>query len=122
MVVNAANHEKDVAWLKKQNTFGVEITDETEATAMIAVQGPSAVSILASLSDKPEELKAAGLFGLVDCTIAGIPCFAPRSGYTGEEGCELICAAKDARKAVGCTRCCRCEALRTGLTATSCEL
>lgn len=98
MVVNAANHEKDVAWLKKQNTFGVEMTDETDETAMIAVQGPSAVAILASLSDKPEELKAAGLFGLVDCTIAGVKCFAPRSGYTGEEGCELVCAASDAVK------------------------
>ena len=46
MVVNAANHEKDVAWIKAQNTLGVEICDETDATAMIAVQGPRAVSIL----------------------------------------------------------------------------
>jgi aminomethyltransferase len=98
MVVNAANHEKDVAWMKKQNTFGVEITDETDDTAMIAVQGPKAIEILAKLSDKPEVLRSSGLFDLVDCSIAGVSCFSPRSGYTGEEGCELVCAKNEAVK------------------------
>ena len=39
MVVNASNHSKDVAWMNEQNSFGVEIEDESGATAMIAVQG-----------------------------------------------------------------------------------
>lgn len=98
MVVNASNHEKDVAWIESQNTFGVDIDDETDATAMIAVQGPSARSIIASLSNKPEAIGSVGLFGIVDCTVAGINCFAPCSGYTGEDGFELICAASDAEK------------------------
>lgn len=96
MVVNASNHAKDVAWIRSKNTFGVEITDETNDTAMIAVQGPKARDIVASLSDKPEEIKSVGLFGIVNCKVSGIDCFAPCSGYTGEDGFELICAASDA--------------------------
>lgn len=98
MVVNASNHAKDVAWLNEQNTFGVEITDQTDETAMIAVQGPNATEILAGMSDAPDALKSAPFFGIVEATIGGVPCFAPRSGYTGEDGYELICAAADAEK------------------------
>ena len=96
MVVNASNHEKDVAWLKAHNTEGVEIVDYTDDTAMIAVQGPTAVGILAGLSDAPEAIESAGAFGIVECKIAGIGCFSARSGYTGEDGYELICSADDA--------------------------
>ena len=96
MVVNASNHAKDVAWIKSQNKFGVEISDETDETAMIAVQGPSARSIIEKLSDNPNEISIVGLFGIVNCKVAGIQCFAPCSGYTGEDGFELICAANEA--------------------------
>lgn len=98
MVVNAANHAKDVAWMTAENMYGVEIEDHTVATAMIAVQGPKAVEVLAALSDNPEAIKAAAMFGIVDCRIAGVPCFAPRSGYTGEDGFELICSGEDAER------------------------
>jgi len=98
MVVNASNHEKDVAWLKAHNEFGVEIEDDTERTAMIAVQGPAAVGILQSLSDKAAELAAAPMFGIVEGRIGGAEVFAARSGYTGEDGYELICAASDATR------------------------
>lgn len=96
MVVNAANHAKDVAWIKSKNTFGVEIEDETPQTAMIAVQGPKAAETLAAISDIPDQLRNAGLFQLSAGTIGGVKCFAPCSGYTGEHGFELICAAEDA--------------------------
>jgi aminomethyltransferase len=98
MVINAANHEKDVAWLRDHEDHWLEIVDETEATSMIAVQGPRAVEIVAKLSDKPDELAGGGMFDVVDCTIAGVPCFAPRSGYTGEPGFELVCANEHAVK------------------------
>ena len=101
MVVNAANHAKDVAWLNAQNTFGVEIEDETSRTAMIAVQGPKAADILMTLSDKPSEMAAAGMFGVVMTKIAGIDCFAARSGYTGEDGFELIMDAPNANELWG---------------------
>ncbi|MEI8281747.1 MAG: glycine cleavage system aminomethyltransferase GcvT [Armatimonadota bacterium] len=96
MVVNASNHAKDVAWIKSQNILGVDITDETDDTAMIAVQGPTARAIVAKMSDNPEAINSVGLFGIVNCNVAGIPCFAPCSGYTGEDGFELICPANQA--------------------------
>ena len=98
MVVNADNHAKDVAHMKAQNTFGVEIEDVTDETAMIAVQGPKAVEILAGMSNEGQALKDAVMFGVVNGQVAGIDVFAPRSGYTGEDGFELICSAADAPK------------------------
>ena len=97
MVVNAANHEKDVAWMKSQNSFDVDIKDETDETAMIAVQGPAAVRLLAEHSDEPEALQAASAFGVVQANIGGVDCFCARSGYTGEDGYELICHAEEAQ-------------------------
>ncbi len=93
MVVNAANHEKDVAWLKANNSYEVEITDQTDQTAMIAVQGPAAVPLLAQHSDAEQELLNAPMFGVVRCNINDVLCIACRSGYTGEDGYELVCRA-----------------------------
>ncbi|MBS1706218.1 MAG: glycine cleavage system aminomethyltransferase GcvT [Armatimonadetes bacterium] len=98
MVVNASNHIKDLAWMKLQNSFGVTIEDLTDETAMIAVQGPKAVAILASMSPDGGAFESAPAFGIVNSTVAEIPVFAARSGYTGEDGYELICAARDADK------------------------
>ncbi len=95
MVVNASNHAKDVAWMKAQNRFEVEIEDMTEATAMIAVQGPGAVELLVKMSGE-EALRDAAAFGIVEPVVGGVRCFAARSGYTGEDGYELICAASEA--------------------------
>jgi glycine cleavage system T protein (aminomethyltransferase) len=95
MVVNAANHEKDVDWLHSHNREGVQITDHTDETAMIAVQGPRATEILVNLSGL-KSLCDAPAFGIVLGKIGGVQCFAARSGYTGEDGYELICAAKEA--------------------------
>lgn len=96
MVVNAANHAKDVAWLKQNNTFGVDMVDWTAQTAMIAVQGPRAAAILAGMASDPAAIEAAPMFGFIDQTIAGISVWGARSGYTGEDGFELICSADDA--------------------------
>ncbi|AIE83623.1 glycine cleavage system aminomethyltransferase GcvT [Fimbriimonas ginsengisoli] len=98
MVVNADNHAKDVAWLRAHNEEGVEITDQTDETAMIAVQGPTAVETLAGISDVPDLLRTAPAFGIVEGRIGGVQCFSARSGYTGEDGYELICAASDATR------------------------
>jgi aminomethyltransferase len=98
MVVNASNHAKDVEWLNSQNSFDVEIEDETDRTAMIAVQGPAAIDKLAKICNRPDALREAPLFGWNDVELAGIPCSAPRSGYTGEDGFEIICAAGQARE------------------------
>ena len=89
MVVNASNHEKDVAWLRGHDKLDVVIDDVTAATFLIAVQGPQAVELVASLSSDPEAVRAAPFFGTVETTLAGIPVFAARSGYTGEDGYEI---------------------------------
>lgn len=98
MVVNAANHQKDWKWLNDQNKFGVQLTDETSNTSMIAVQGPAAAEIVGKLSPAGEELANLPFFGLKYTTVGGIHVFAPKSGYTGEEGFELICDNEDAPK------------------------
>ncbi len=91
MVVNAANHAKDLAHLQVQNTYLVTIEDITLETAMIAVQGPAAVTILAGMSDAEAAFLDAPAFGVVEAQVAGVPVFAIRSGYTGEDGYELVC-------------------------------
>jgi aminomethyltransferase len=93
MVVNAANHAKDSAWIHSQNRFEAIIEDHTDATAMIAVQGPRAVGILSKLAGGVN-LSETPTFGVVMADFGGVPCFAARSGYTGEDGYELICPAE----------------------------
>jgi len=94
VVVNASNHEKDVEWIKAHIDSSVVLTDETDETAMIAVQGPSAEEIVASLSD--DSVFHLPLFGVTNVAVAGVPCFIARSGYTGEDGFEIICPADQA--------------------------
>lgn len=89
MVVNASNRGKIVAWLTAHaGPFGVEIRDETDITAMLAVQGPAAVKLTAGLFDfdaatlKYYYAKPA-LYGDSACVVS-------RTGYTGEDGVEVI--------------------------------
>jgi aminomethyltransferase len=98
MVVNAGNREKIFDWLvakqKDLGAGGVDIVDRTVETAMIAVQGPSAVALV-------EPLVATDLEGMRYYTgqmtnISGLKGLVTRTGYTGEDGCELIVAAEDA--------------------------
>src|SRR5688572_12407452 len=96
LVVNASNREKILRWLESQKRAGddVQITDKTIETAMIAVQGPLALRIA-------EPLVGADLGGLAyytgcETTICGHAGIASRTGYTGEDGCELIVPASAA--------------------------
>ena len=98
MVVNAANHAKDVAHLRAHLPAGVEMEDYTDGTAMVAVQGPEAVQRLASLCSEPVQLNESPFFHCFDTMVAGVPCFAARSGYTGEDGYELQCHASQAER------------------------
>ena len=96
MVVNASNHVKDLAWLRSHDAEGVIIDDVTAATCLIAVQGPQAVEVVASLAGDPDAIRQAPFFGTVDTTLAGVPVFAARSGYTGEDGYEITGPAEQA--------------------------
>ncbi|MBS1709598.1 MAG: glycine cleavage system aminomethyltransferase GcvT [Armatimonadetes bacterium] len=98
LVVNADNHAKDVAHFRSLLPAAVEMIDNTDQTAMVAVQGPTAAAIVASLSDNATAVRDIPFFSILDVQVAGVPCFAARSGYTGEDGYELVCSAQDAEK------------------------
>lgn len=88
MVVNAANREKDWRWLQAHVPEGVEMVDQTFETVMIAVQGPEAVERVASLAGG--SLKEVPRFGTALVDIDGWMAFLARTGYTGEDGFEMI--------------------------------
>jgi aminomethyltransferase len=86
-VTNAANHERDLAWLLEHaDGFDVEVHDAHAAWAMLAVQGPSARDALGELAEGelPPRLRTAEL------ELAGVPALVCGTGYTGEDGCELL--------------------------------
>lgn len=99
MVVNAGNYEKDWAWITGQaeaDWTGVALTDISLDTALIAVQGPEALTRLQPLTDV--DLDAIGYYhALQNVQVAGIPVrILSRTGYTGEDGFELYVAQDEA--------------------------
>ncbi len=95
IVVNAANIAKDVAHFRKHAADRCTIEDRSDDFALIAVQGPSAVDIVATLADDAD-LREVGSFGMRDTVVAGASVTAARTGYTGEDGFELFVLANDA--------------------------
>lgn len=95
VVVNAGTRDKDIAWLKRHaGAFQVEVTPRTEL-AMIAVQGPNARAKAATLIG--EHAKAALELKPFFGRELG-PYFVARTGYTGEDGWEVMLPAGDAAK------------------------
>ncbi|MBX5469567.1 MAG: glycine cleavage system aminomethyltransferase GcvT [Thermoleophilaceae bacterium] len=92
-VTNAANHERDLAWMQRHAAgFDVEVVDRADAYAMLAVQGPAARGLVAALADG--ELPAR--FHTAELAVAGRPALVCGTGYTGEDGVEILCAPEDA--------------------------
>ncbi len=94
LVVNASNRAKLLDWFAAHPMSGAELTDRTEATAMIAVQGPGAVAMIADLADT--DVAAIRYYRAGKATVAGVPCEVSRTGYTGEDGFELVTKADQA--------------------------
>lgn len=94
IVLNASNTAKDLAWLRENAAFA-DVIDESEATALIAVQGPRAALLVDGLS--PADLASIKPFHFAPAEVAGVPCVVARTGYTGEDGFELACAPERAR-------------------------
>ncbi len=98
LVVNAANIEKDLAWvrscLERYGGGGVEVSDESAEVGLLALQGPDAEAILAPLADV--ELPGVGYYRFAEGRVADLPAVVSRTGYTGEDGFELYCDAGDA--------------------------
>jgi len=90
LVVNASRREVDFAWMRQHLPADVELVDRTFETAMIAVQGPDALEVVDSLVDsetKPSNLKR---FRVGEFSLLGIKCLVSRTGYTGEDGVEIV--------------------------------
>ncbi|HVG76092.1 MAG TPA: glycine cleavage system aminomethyltransferase GcvT [Thermoleophilaceae bacterium] len=87
-VTNASNHDKDLAWFTEHaGEFDVEVTDAHERWAMRAVQGPrarGAVERIASGGELPARMRTA------DLEVAGASCIVCGTGYTGEDGVEIL--------------------------------
>jgi aminomethyltransferase len=90
VVVNAARKRADIAHLQK--TLDAELLEDR---ALLALQGPAAAAVIGRLAP---ELLSLRFMGAGQCRLAGIPCFATRSGYTGEDGFEISLPADAAEK------------------------
>jgi glycine cleavage system T protein (aminomethyltransferase) len=103
LIVNASNRDADYGWLKEREVPGSDVRDVSDEYALLAVQGPRAIERLGLPSAKP--------FTFAEGEIDGVQCMVNRTGYTGEDGCELLAMAEDgaelwdrvlARGAVAC--------------------
>ncbi|HUJ62358.1 MAG TPA: glycine cleavage system aminomethyltransferase GcvT [Kofleriaceae bacterium] len=94
VIVNASNTAKDVEWFREHASTSCDVVDVSDQTGLIAVQGPKAAAMVdalagGTLADMPS-------FTFRAASVAGVACMAARTGYTGEDGFELACAAGDA--------------------------
>ncbi|MGG1573666.1 glycine cleavage system aminomethyltransferase GcvT [Fictibacillus sp. NRS-1165] len=97
LVVNASNIEKDFNWLQSHLTEGVELTNISDSTSQLALQGPAAEKILQKLTDT--DLSSIGFFKFKnDVDLQGMKALVSRTGYTGEDGFEIYCRPEAAVK------------------------
>jgi aminomethyltransferase len=87
LIVNASNRVADFQWLKERELPGSDVRDVSDDYALLAVQGPHAIERL--------DLPPANAFTFAEAEIDGIQCMVNRTGYTGEDGCELLAMAED---------------------------
>jgi aminomethyltransferase len=87
VVVNAANRDKDLAWMREHLDPGVSLVDRTAEVSLIAFQGPKAAALLPAGSSETEGIP---YFGFRPGELAGIDVLISRTGYTGEDGFELF--------------------------------
>ena len=87
LIVNAANADPDFEWLRERELTGSDVRDVSDEYGLIAVQGPRALERL-GLDDAPA-------FTFAEGEIEGIACMINRTGYTGEQGVELLVMAEE---------------------------
>jgi aminomethyltransferase len=93
VVANAANTEVVLAELRER-CAGAATGNETDRTALIALQGPNGAGILSVRTDLPTDSIRPYAGAYAD--VAGRPAWVARTGYTGEDGFEIFCAPEDA--------------------------
>jgi len=97
LVVNASNIQKDWAHISRfAGEFDVKLTDRSDETALLALQGPKAQAVLQPLCPAAD-LESIKYYWFGTGEVAGVPCIISRTGYTGEDGFELYHAPDDAK-------------------------
>src|SRR3990172_7675293 len=97
LVVNASNIAKDWAHIVAQKRgANVRLRNISDETGLLAVQGPGAEALLAPLT--PIGIAMIPYYHFTQGQVAGVQCFVSRTGYTGEDGFELYCRARDLEK------------------------
>jgi glycine cleavage system T protein (aminomethyltransferase) len=91
LVVNASNREKIVAWMETRLTTSVTLRDSTATSAMIAVQGPKSLAVVEPLIDCAEPISKMRYYTCGSALFAETGILISRTGYTGEDGIEIIC-------------------------------
>ena len=95
LCINADNTDKDVNWmLKHANKFNCRLNDVSPQYALLALQGPKAESILSIITNA--DLKNLKRFRFTRDKVGGVEVMISRTGYTGEDGFEIYCPAKNA--------------------------
>jgi aminomethyltransferase len=88
LIVNASNRDADFRWIKEREVSGSDVRDISDEYGLLAVQGPNAIAKLG--------LPPAPAFTFAEAEVFGTQVMVNRTGYTGEDGCELLCMAEDA--------------------------
>ena len=97
VVPNAANTNAVwAAFEARKGDFDVELSNNSEAFALVAVQGPRALEVLEPLLS--DDASALSYYSGAWMTLDGVEIFVARTGYTGEDGFELFCTSEDAQK------------------------
>ncbi len=97
LVVNASNIEKDWNWISKFNTEGAKMENVSDATSLLAVQGPKAIDTLQKLTDL--DLASMEYYTFKSGKVAGIDnVIISATGYTGSGGFEIYVAKEDTEK------------------------
>jgi aminomethyltransferase len=97
LVVNAANIESDLEWIRSHNTVGsARVEDVSDQTGLLALQGPRAAGILQGLTDVVLSDLLSYHFRLGH--VLGVETLVSRTGYTGEDGFELYFPASESEK------------------------
>jgi aminomethyltransferase len=96
IVCNASNRDKMSAHFARAAKDHCEFDDESDRTALIALQGPRAFDVLSKIGGDAASLSSLGGFRFRVAEVAGVRCTPSRTGYTGEDGVEIFCAWDDA--------------------------
>jgi aminomethyltransferase len=92
--INASNRQKDIEWIKSHiEGFACEVRDVSDAFGLLAVQGPKAAALVASLLESETTVNAIKKFCFRDIDFKGTLIRLSRTGYTGEDGFELYLPA-----------------------------